>query len=753
MTSTESQKEQVYLDQVYEELLKAKNRLEDYLDQTKDSGLSQIKAMSGDLSLNFSNDSDSLETYAMLESKNREIDQVNFQLKLASEQLKRIVNLLRSPYFGKIGVDFLEQEPVEFFYIGTNNFSNGEGADLIYDWRAPIAELFYNNETGPSGYRVNDQDISVSIENRRQFIIKKNQLLRFFDTTVAIQDDILLKVLETDETGFMQDITATIQKEQNQIIRDQVHPNILVNGIAGSGKTSTIMQRIAYLLYNLRAEVSADNMIIFSPNDSFVHYLSHVLPNLGEKNPLNLTLLRYVSDNLGLMVEKEPDYFERVSQSSLSQEINVIRSLRFVTAIKEAGELLKTTATSFKAITSRGKIVISKKRIKRFYEETDPLLSYSERLQATKNKIATYWTRQLQKTAKSDAIQNQVLSLSEGLQRKYFGSEIADDSTQSVLRYGYQLLDRKYGSVRSSIAHYKWLDYRDLFATIYAELEGETYVWQDENTVTLDEAVGLLLIKHFYVERLEERTIRFVLIDEIQDYTVAQLALLFELFPKARFTAVGDENQAIFNSYSPFDQIATLFKTNQKSLERYDLLNSYRSSGAITNLFSHVLKNNGQEPSESIDIIPVRPKGELPVLWAQDESNDISEIVSAIITKDNLDSLTILTKTQQQANRLKEILGPDMKWVKKDSEKCSVTVLPISLAKGLEFDNVLVYDVSKEAYQSKKDHKVLYTQMSRAMERLYITYLNDDPADILLSAVDQQLMVTSDPWYGGENEE
>ena len=172
-------------------------------------------------------------------------------------------------------------------------------------------------------------------------MISYDQLKHYFDTNVAIEDDVLLAALENSASKQMQAITATIQKEQNVIIRDLTHEIILVNGVAGSGKTSTIMQRIAYLLYSLRQEISVDDVLILAPNDKFIQYLAHVLPSLGEKNPRNLTWRKLLAWQLDQPLESETDYFIRITKSEVVAQTSVLRSRKFAEFVYNASDILQ----------------------------------------------------------------------------------------------------------------------------------------------------------------------------------------------------------------------------------------------------------------------------------------------------------------------------------------------------------------------------------------------------------------------------
>lgn len=277
------QQEQEHLTLTYNKLKQAQQEINASLNEENEAARDEMKHSGDDIRLNYDNWGDRLETLAAIEMKNRELDQRRFSINVMRKNQEKVNRLLESPYFGKIDVTFSDEEDQESFYLGINGFADEFHNNLIYDWRSPIAELFYNNELGKSSYEANKQMIEVDINNRRQLVTEKDELKLVFDTAVAIDDEVLLSVLEKEATETMQDITSSIQKEQNDIIRDETHSAILVNGVAGSGKTSVVMQRIAYLLYRNRQVVNSDNVLILSPNEEFIQYISDVLPSLERK--------------------------------------------------------------------------------------------------------------------------------------------------------------------------------------------------------------------------------------------------------------------------------------------------------------------------------------------------------------------------------------------------------------------------------------------------------------------------------------
>lgn len=676
------------------------------MDTAKIEGNQSLKEMAGELRLNFDSYLDNLDTFSMIEMKNREIDQMNIKQKNAENQLAKIERLLKSPYFGKVVVDFLDNEPKESFYIGTANFTDDADENLVYDWRSPIAELFYNNMIGPSSYTVRQNKIDTVIKERRQFLLERDRLVKFFDTSVAIQDDVLLEVLGQDETNEMKAITATIQSEQNTIIRDVKSQNILVNGVAGSGKTSAIMQRIAYLFYLYRDTMTSDDLLILSPNHRFIDYISNVLPSLGERNPLNLTIIQLVSQLSAEEIEGEEAYFKRITGENVSEQTERLRSKKFIDNLKQSDPLFLDHPNFIRGLTKNGKTVLSKKTIEKIYEKVPAHPKLIDRLQATKKALMSEWKNHLLKQAKSPAVQNQVLSLTEDRQLELFGKLISDDSEQSIAAYARKLLQKKYRKITRQIEEMAWVDEHQLFERIYEKRYGSAYAWQPTRTV--DEAVIILAIRHLLVEKVNVPAFRYLLIDELQDYTLAQLGLLIELFPKTHFTLVGDENQAIFNSSTTFADIMRCFDDYHLPIHRYDLRNSYRSSGAITELFKTYAVDQ-----EKIDIVSIRPQGKEPEYRSFRSSEELLKILAEILVSLKGEKAAVITQTEEETQTLQES-------IKKNSyglENCQI--IPLSLAKGLEFDHVILYPFENDGDEQRR-RRQMYTAISRGMKSIVV---------------------------------
>ena len=695
--------EKKHLADTYQQLLTRKTVLNSFLTEGRKKDRLAMQSIGEEIRLNFDNFADRLDTFAAIESKNREIDQMNAALQSAERELAAIDRLLDSPYFGKISLQFEDEETIEDFYIGINGFVNENKEGLIYDWRSPIAELFYAKRLGPVSYQVNNQTISAVLEQRRQFIIEKDQLKQAFDTSVAIQDDVLLAALEANNSQKMQDITASIQHEQNVIIRDLAHKNLLVNGVAGSGKTSAVMQRIAFLLYHFREEMTAENVLILSPNSRFIDYISQVLPSLGEKNPVTLTMRQFCQAFPSVDLESEEAYFDRIQQAP-SEAIELLRSADFSRFLQSLSKQLpEELVLQFKPIKRKNVVLFSEETIDTFFQETPKQAPLRDRIQAVKKKLAYAWEERLQKNALAANVHDQVRSLTEDEQRSLLGTVLKDDSEKTIQKAALRLLKKKYAKVTKQINDLTWFDTKQLLADS-ADYFTHGQITLTQTTDSLDYTVCLLLIRHLVAEKQPVPALRYLFIDEVQDYTPAQLQFLLCLFPMTAFTLVGDQQQAIFTSAITVSEIQTIFQQQAKSLETYQLTTSYRSSGVITRLFAQML------PKETnLNISAVRPAGKLPQFYA-----NLTDVALVDIVKELKQPVTIITKDSRSSEELKQFFD-------KQAVSFHGTVLPIHLAKGLEFKQVLLYDVSAENYHTDQDQRILYTAISRAMEELMVT--------------------------------
>lgn len=296
--TTDFEQEQTHLTTIYQQLTATLAAINDAQSQNHQAGNTIKAQITGEAKLNFDSYADNLDTFAALETINKEIDMLNLKTDSLIARKDETLRLLEQPYFAKITLTFPEETDSEDFYLGSASYTNQDGEPVIFDWRSPIADVYYQQTFGPTSYQANGRQIPVTLNQRRQFQIQADQLIDFFDTQIAIEDPLLLATLKEAKTTQMSAITATIQKEQNTIIRQQTTDHLLIDGIAGSGKTSVIFQRIAYLLYRQRKELALNEVLMISPNRLFQDCIAQVLPDLGEQTPVNLTLQQLLAQLL-----------------------------------------------------------------------------------------------------------------------------------------------------------------------------------------------------------------------------------------------------------------------------------------------------------------------------------------------------------------------------------------------------------------------------------------------------------------------
>lgn len=291
--------------------------IEKQLIQLKQDGLNIKKQLGKDGHLNLETLAEKIDTFANIEANNRQIDALNLSYSILQKRLKNARLLLPQAYFAKLSLKF-DEDDQDQLYLGKVGYVDQHTNDLIYDWRAPVAELYYSNKTGATSYAANGRTIPVTVQAREQFVIDHDRLLSATMTQMAVTDPLLLAVLAENRTGHLKEITATIQGEQNTFIRESDHAVVIANGVAGSGKTSVLLQRIAYQLYQHRNDWQAENILLLTPNLTFKTYIQGVLPSLGEQEPLSTTYQTFIQQlgrHFGLnQISTQNNHLEQLSQ-------------------------------------------------------------------------------------------------------------------------------------------------------------------------------------------------------------------------------------------------------------------------------------------------------------------------------------------------------------------------------------------------------------------------------------------------------
>ncbi|MQS76169.1 ATP-dependent DNA helicase [Lactobacillus halodurans] len=653
---------------------------------------------------------------------------------LNSNKLK-LENLQGSPYFGRI--DIVEDGQKDTLYIGTSTLQDDDGEFLIYDWRAPISGIYYNGVLGKVHYKTPNGTAEVDLQKKRQFQIINNKIKNMFDTNETVGDEILQSVLGEYSDEYMKNIVATIQHEQNTIIRDTRSDILLVQGVAGSGKTSAILQRVAYLLYHSRSTMTADNIVLFSPNKLFSNYISEVLPSLGERNMRQVTLNEFISLRLtGVQVETLFESYEK-DERNLPETTIKIRLYKESGAFLDKLEQLENDnpnhTLDFEDVIFEGKPFFTKEEISDIYDHVNHAYHIPDRFLRTKNALIKRLQKRIHEDRNEDWVQDEIDNLSdEDFQQIITDHNIEESTNQREIIAEEFLRDRYAPIYNALINNYFFNPYKEylyLLNQMDQTLVSDS-VWQtmiesiddqiETHKLNLSDSVAILYLRDLVTESGINHAIQHIFIDEVQDYTMAQLKYIAHSFPNAKMTLLGDRAQDVLTSSYRRNDLVTevneLFKN--KKTTTITLNQSYRSTAEITN-FAKKLLPNGE------DVKAFSRQGEDPVIKIFDD-DDYYEGLKETAKKLNqkYETVAILTRNESQAEQVYTHFSDESIVTLVDADFRSIPkgilILPIYLAKGLEFDAVVAHDVSKENYPDERSIDVLYTICTRAMHDLIL---------------------------------
>ena len=360
---------------------------------------------------------DQMETNAEVQQQ-KQLVAKNIQSEdILDQQVKTLNSLSSSPYFGRIDIHEDDEPEAETLYIGNASFADKKNNFLIYDWRAPVSSIYYNGTLGQVAYQTPGGKQTAQLMKKRQFRIKQGQIRQMFDTNETVGDQLLQEMLSEHSTEYMQNIVATIQQEQNTIIRDTKHDLLLVQGVAGSGKTSAALQRIAFLLYHSRENLTAEQMVLFSPNRLFSNYISEVLPSLGENNLRQVTLAEFFSKRFeGLKIENLFNSFEQqvADSNSILTQINQIKqSAEFIRVVRDYAKKLPAESLQFVPLSLAGRTIITQRKIRSLYQATPAAWPANLRYSETKKKLRLLLRNKIQANLNKDWVTDKLQDLSD----------------------------------------------------------------------------------------------------------------------------------------------------------------------------------------------------------------------------------------------------------------------------------------------------------------------------------------------------
>lgn len=623
----------------------------------------------------------------------QEIASLNYSVNQSVEKAENVVSkrnriskLIKSPYFGRI--DFIPEKgrnrmPV---YIGIHSFSEeGKYKILIHDWRTPLSSIFYDFDIGNASFEAPAGLIKGELCLKRQYRIRNSSMQFMIESSSFISDDVLQKELSSTSSDKMKNIVATIQKEQNAIIRNEISNTLIIQGVAGSGKTSIALHRVAYLLYRFKSNIKSQNVLIISPNKVFADYISDVLPELGEEKILEVSFEEIAKNEIKKTFEFQT-FYEQVAELLETPDKNTITRIKYKASFEFVDELNKyiryidekyflPDKVEFKGIEVPSSYTLS---LYRSYNR----LPIKQRLDEVANtvliKIKTEYRMKIFAVEETE-IKKKVIGMFKTL------------NIFNLYQDFYQWLGKPQLFINESK---KKIEYSDVFPFVYLKLK-------------IEGTKNFEFVKH-------------LVIDEMQDYTPIQYAVISCLF-NCKKTILGDSFQSV-NPYTSVtnNEIKKVFPLS----DSIELLKSYRSTIEITNFAQKIIKNN--------KLSPVERHGKNPIIkHCKTEEEQIKEIVDSIniFRKSEYKSLGILCKSQMDANVLFAKLENYI------SNLCLITPESIAfangavvttsiMAKGLEFDCVIVPSVTIENYKTEIDKNMLYVACTRAMHELEIIYVN-----------------------------
>ncbi|AIG65006.1 RNA polymerase recycling motor HelD [Weissella tructae] len=708
-------------------------------------------------SINTLEEDDSMETNAEIQQQRNIVARVTETENIMQKKLQTLKTLTGSPYFGR--VNLVEDGYKEKLYIGLASLQGEDGDFLINDWRAPISGVYYNGVLGKVTYPTPVGEQEAFLEKKRQFTIEDGEIVNMFDTDVTIGDEMLQYTLGQQNDDTMHNIVATIQQEQNRIIRDTESDLLVVQGVAGSGKTSAILQRIAFLLFHAREELNSDQIVLFSPNRLFSSYIADVLPSLGERNMRQVTLHEFLSARLqGLQVQtlfERYEHADEVVQTARQAMTTAIEAPELYDCLVNYLSQVRPQEVRFADVYFDDEIWFSADEFKEVFASFPAAYSFVERMKMTQEVFLERLTEQYTELIHDEWVELGLDALSnqeyQALRLNQDGDLMDDEDTHAIHEeVAQRYVAERLRSVDDAVYNFAFVDvyaqYADFlvalgdmqYATLNADwwaLKAERYSQQLElHKIDYEDAIPVLYLRDLMTGAGTNQYMQYIFVDEMQDYTQLQMLYLKHAFPRAKFTLLGDAEQALFRAVETPSELLGKYKTifGDQRVSFVQLNKSYRSTTEIMD-FAKALLPDGDE---IVSFERHGAKPELSVLSMDDISEELATLIGDIQTRQQ--TVAVVTKTQQDAHIVGEALRrfEIQHQVIENEDRTRdehVLVLPIYLAKGLEFDAVVGYDVSAENYPDDESVGLLYTLASRAMHELHL--ISKGPATPLLETV------------------
>ncbi|WP_066313638.1 RNA polymerase recycling motor HelD [Bacillus sp. FJAT-29814] len=723
-----------------------------------------------DVTVNLDEPDDIIETYASIKQQAEFLSERERTHRQHDQQLKTLEKLKNSPYFGRI--DFFEEgeKATDKVYLGIASFMDEHDENfLIYDWRAPISSLYYDYSPGPAQYETLEGTIKGEMELKRQFIIRASEIKGMFDTGVTIGDEMLQEVLGNNASTQMKSIVATIQREQNAIIRNERSKLLIVQGVAGSGKTSAALQRVAYLLYRYRGTLNSENIMLFSPNPLFNSYVATVLPELGEENMRQSTFQEYLNHRLAREFEVEDPFAQIEYLLSAPRDgeydtrvagIRFKASLDFKKVIDDFAAALSNSGLLFKDLTFRGNVLISNREIHDYFYALDKNFSMPNRIQLVQEWLLKELKKWVKRERSRSWVEEEIQYLEKEdymeafkklQQKSRFSDNTFDDFEREKQLLAQMVVKERFKPLFAAVKGLKFIDIPEIYLTLletarelksslpseWEKISRQTKEKINEMVIPYEDATPYVYLQDLIEGRKSNTAIRHIFIDEAQDYTPLQFAFIQRLFPYSKMTLLGDFNQAIYSGATGAGTVLTESTFEEKDVETFVLTKTYRSTKEIVKFTKELVPGGGV-------IEPFNRSGAKPtVMFAERNALD-GRIIDKIneLQQRGYRTIAVICRTEAESRLAFEALKHEVSLhlIEKGtvSYEKGILVIPSYLAKGIEFDAVILYNSSQ--YRTESECKLFYTVCTRAMHELYM-FATDGLSPLMLNVPDSTFEV------------
>lgn len=633
------------------------------------------------------------------------------------EKIRLMEKSLNKPYFARLDFKRDGESDIEELYIGKVGVIDEKNNNIIIDWRAPVSSMYYDSNIGDASYKAPEGTCTGKLLLKRQYEIENKQLKSYQDVDTVSNDELLKPYLEASVDNRLKNIVSTIQHEQNRIIREPVNKNLIIQGVAGSGKTTVALHRIAYLVYNNRENIKPEQYLIIGPNKFFVNYISGVLPDLDVEDVKQLTYDELCSEILQeniTLIDEDIKLLKSIKNEKELTYQKIKVSMQFKKALDKYIKEIKESTIPIYGVRINEKEIISNEFIKQIYnsfEELDEYDNIKTRLMRTNLFFEKYIDENIEQY------------------REYSEKELK----KALKNYFNKLIPKIpkiYQNFLSNLDKYLEIseDIKEQVKINIINLKNKKFEFEDLSS--------LIYLKAKINGIDEYGKYKQIVIDEAQDYGEFTFFALKFILKNATFSIFGDLAQSIYQYRSIENWESVLNNTFRYQGEIQYLLKSYRTTTEIMDSANNITKYIKLNTAK-----PVIRHGKKVSFIKYKEKNEQISLIKRILEQyktQNYKTIAIICKNEEEAQEL--YIKLEMNDIKNitlnDTEyNGGICIITSYLAKGLEFDGVIISNSGEEEYNSNKiiDMKLLYVAMTRPLHELTILYKNDITKPLLLN--------------------